>query len=57
VTIHVVERLTPSTTWVPFALIALALVPATAGSLRLAEGRGCCCLVIFIQWDPRGSCS
>jgi uncharacterized membrane protein len=40
VTIHAVERLTRSTRWVPFALIALVLVPAIAGSLRLVELAG-----------------
>ena len=39
-TIHAAERLTRSTRWVPFALIALVLVPAIAGSLRLVELAG-----------------
>lgn len=30
-------RSTPSTGWVPFALVALVLIPASAGSLRLVE--------------------
>lgn len=30
-------RSTRSTGWVPFALVALVVVPAIAGSLRLAE--------------------
>ena len=33
-------RSTWSTGWVPFALVALVLVPAIAGSLRLVELSG-----------------
>jgi uncharacterized membrane protein len=33
-------RATPSTGWVPFALLALVLIPAVAGSLRLVELAG-----------------
>lgn len=33
-------RSTRSTTWVPFALVALVLIPAIAGSLRLIELTG-----------------
>ncbi|MDX6430933.1 MAG: hypothetical protein QOE54_3299, partial [Streptosporangiaceae bacterium] len=33
-------RSTRSTGWVPFALVALVLVPAIAGSLRLVELAG-----------------
>lgn len=38
--IHAVKRPIPSTRWAPFALIALVLVPAIAGSLRLVELAG-----------------
>jgi hypothetical protein len=43
VTTHAAERpiwSTRSTGWVPFALVALVLVPTVAGSLRLAELSG-----------------
>jgi uncharacterized membrane protein len=37
VTIHVPARPTRSTGWVPFTLVAVILIPAVAGSLRLVE--------------------
>ena len=37
VTVHAAARPTRSTGWVPFALVALVVVPAIAGSLRLIE--------------------
>jgi len=47
-------RLTRSTAWVPFALIALVVVPAIAGSLRLLELAGGPQLMAV---DPRMSAS
>jgi hypothetical protein len=40
VTVPVAVGPTRSTGWVPFALVALVLVPAIAGSLRLVELAG-----------------
>src|SRR5664280_244178 len=40
VTTHAAARTTRSTGWVPFALVAVVVVPAIAGSLRLVELAG-----------------